>query len=88
MQVAIRNIVGDSFGKEKNRMRDAIFMGSGTLGLDLFPNLSVLREKAERYAHFPKMMNLFERFNGFFDSRYASYWEEETGLPWQEWGKL
>jgi hypothetical protein len=69
-------------------MRDSMFTGGGVLNFDIFPDLSVLKDEAERYAHFPRMMNLFERFNGFFDSRFESYWEEETGLPWQEWGKL
>jgi len=75
-------------GKEGNRVRDAIFMGVGALDVPIFPDLSVVKEEAQRYAHFPRMMNLFERFNGFFDSRFESYREEETGLPWQEWGKL
>jgi len=69
-------------------MRTAIFMDGGALDLDTLSGLSVLKEETERYAHFPRMMSLFERFNGFFDSRFESYWEEETGLPWQEWGKL
>jgi len=69
-------------------MRASMFMGGGVLDFDIFSDLSVLKDEAERYAHFPRMMNLFERFNGVFDSRFESYWEEETGLPWQEWGKL
>jgi hypothetical protein len=69
-------------------MGNAIFMGGGVLDVNILPDLSVLKDEAERYAHFPRMMSLFERFNGFFDSRFGSYREEETGLPWQEWSKL
>jgi hypothetical protein len=69
-------------------MRDAIFVDSGSEDLDILSGLSVLKDEAERYAHFPRMTNLLERFNGLLDSRFESYWEEETGLPWQEWGKL
>jgi hypothetical protein len=69
-------------------MRDPMLTARGVLNFDIFPDLSVLKEESERYAHFPRMMNFLERFNGFFDSRFESYWEEETGLPWREWGKL
>jgi hypothetical protein len=49
---------------------------------------SVLKEEMARYSRLPKLMNLAGRLSGFFDSKFDSSWEEETGLPWQEWGKL
>jgi hypothetical protein len=81
-------MVWHSNGKEENRMKGSIFSGNAVLNLALFPDLSVLKEETMRYSHFPKMMSLFEGFNGFFDSKFESYWEEKTGSPWQEWGKL
>jgi len=69
-------------------MRNSIFNSNSVTNLAISPDLSALKEEIRRYAHFPRMMNLFERFNGFFDSKFESYWEEKTGLPWREWGKL
>ncbi len=51
-------------------------------------DFSALRDEMERHRSLPKLMNLYERVNGFFDSKFESYWEEQAGLPWKEWGKL
>jgi hypothetical protein len=40
---------------------------------------SALKEETARYARFPKIMNLAGRLNGFFDSKFESYWEEVYG---------
>ncbi len=31
---------------------------------------------------------LMKKLKGFFDSKFESDWEQRTGLPWKEWGKL
>jgi len=69
-------------------MRGNFFSGQGTVSLDNVMGLSALKDEMERYESLPKLMNLYEKVNGFFDSKFESYWEEETGLPWKEWGKL
>ena len=69
-------------------MRENFFNGQGTLSLDSVMDTSALRDGMERYECLPKLMNLYEKVNGFFDSKFESYWEEETGLTWKEWGKL
>jgi C4-dicarboxylate-specific signal transduction histidine kinase len=51
-------------------------------------DLSALRDEIERYKSLPRLMNLYEKVNGFFDSKFESYWEDKTGTPWKEWGKL
>jgi hypothetical protein len=50
--------------------------------------ISVLKDEMERYENLPNLMNLFGKLNGFLDSKFGSYWEEKTSLPWKEWGKL
>lgn len=69
-------------------MERTLFDGKDSLALGDSILFSVLKEEAARYARFPKIMNLAGRLNGFFDSKFESSWEEETDLPWQEWGKL
>ena len=69
-------VKGTLFGE-----KDILALGDSVL-------FSVLKEERARYARLPKKMNLPGRLNGFFDSEFESSWEEETGLPWQEWGKL
>ena len=69
-------------------MKGTLFGGKDILALSDSVLFSVLKEEMERYARLPKIMNLAGRLNGFFDSEFESSWEEETGLPWQEWGKL
>jgi hypothetical protein len=50
--------------------------------------ISALKKEMKRYAYLPRLMNRFGRLNGFFDDHFKSFWEEKTGLPWEEWGKL
>lgn len=69
-------------------MRRNFFNGQGNPSLDSFMDFSALRDEMERHRSLPKLMNLYERVNGFFDSKFESYWEEQAGLPWKEWGKL
>ena len=69
-------------------MRESIFNGKGNLTLDSPMEISALSEEMKRYEYLPRMMNLFGRLNGFFDDHFESFWEEKTGLPWKEWGKL
>lgn len=71
-----------------NRVKGTLFNGKDILALSDSVLFSVLKEEMARYARLPKIMNLAGRLNGFFDSKFESYWEEETGLPWQEWGRL
>ena len=69
-------------------MRGNFFNGQGTLSLDSVMDLSALRDEMERYKRLPNLMNVYERVNGFIDSKFESCWEEKTGLPWKEWGSL
>lgn len=69
-------------------MKGTLFGEKDILALGDSVLFSVLKEEMARYARLPKIMNLPGRLNGFFDSEFESFWEEETGLPWQEWGKL
>lgn len=71
-----------------NPVKGTLFNGKDILALSDSVLFSVLKEEMARYARLPKIINLAGRLNGFFDSKFESYWEEETGLPWQEWGKL
>jgi hypothetical protein len=74
--------------KGDQKMKSSFFYSQGTLSFDNIIGMSVLRDEVERYESLPKLMNLYEKVNGFFDSKFESYWEEKTGLPWKEWGKL
>jgi hypothetical protein len=65
-----------------------LFNGQGILSLDSVMGISALNDEMERYENLPTLMNLFGKLNGFFDSKFESYWEENTGLPWKEWGKF
>jgi hypothetical protein len=69
-------------------MNGTLFGGKDSLALSDSVLFSVLKEEMARYARLPKIMNLAGRLNGFFDSKFESSWEEETDLPWQEWGRL
>ena len=69
-------------------MKDNFLCGQQTPSLNSITDLSALGDEMERYQVLPKLMNLYENVNGFFDSKFESYWEEQTGLPWKEWGKL
>lgn len=69
-------------------MRNSFFNSQGILSLDSVMDISALRDEMKRYEYLPKWMNLYGKGNGFFDSKFESYWEEETGLSWKEWGKL
>jgi hypothetical protein len=69
-------------------MKESIFNGKLHLTLDNPMEILPLKEEINRYEHLPRLMNLFRRFNGFFDDRFESFWEEKTVLPWKEWGKL
>ena len=69
-------------------MKGILYNGKDSLALSDSVLFSVLKEETARYARFPRIMNLAGRLNGFFDSKFESYWEEETGLPWQEWNRL
>jgi hypothetical protein len=68
-------------------MRINFINGQGTSTLDSIMDLSALGDEIERYKILPRLMNLYEGINGFFDSKFESYWEEQSGLPWKEWGK-
>jgi hypothetical protein len=78
--------------EEDKTMGKNLFFGQGTQRLsspmDLSALGSALGDEMERYQSLPKLMNLYDRINGFFDSKFESFWEEQTGLPWKEWGKL
>ena len=74
--------------EEDKTMGNNFFNGQGTQSLSSPMDLSALRDEMERYQSLPKLMNLYDRINGFFDSKFESFWEEQTGLPWKEWGKL
>lgn len=69
-------------------MRENFFNGKGTPSLESVTDISALREEMERYEWLPKLMNLYGKVNGFFDSKFESFWEKQTGMPWKEWGKL
>jgi hypothetical protein len=69
-------------------VKGILFDGKDSLALSDNVLFSVLKEEMARYSRLPKLMNLAGRLSGFFDSKFDSSWEEETGLPWQEWGKL
>ena len=69
-------------------MKGNLLSGQGASSLDSIMDLSGLGDEVERYKVLPKLMNLYEGINGFFDSKFESYWEEQTGLPWKEGGKL
>jgi hypothetical protein len=69
-------------------MKGNLLSGQGTRSLDSIMDFSALGDELERYKVLPKLMNLYEGINGFFDSKFESYWEEQTGLPWKEGGKL
>ena len=60
----------------------------GTGSFDNIRDFSIWGDKTERYRFVVKLRNLYETVNGFFDSRFESYWEKQTGLPWKEWGRL
>jgi hypothetical protein len=79
--------VGESKRKRDERMRE-LFNGQGIMSLGSLMDLSALRDEIERYESLPRLMNLYEKVNGFFDTKFESYWEEKTGTPWKEWGKL
>ena len=87
--------IGKSSGvkrEEDKKMGKNFFSGQGTQSLsspmDLSALGSALGDEMERYQSLPKLMNLYDRINGFFDSKFESFWEEQTGLPWKEWDKL
>ena len=74
--------------EEDKTMRENFFHGLGNPTLDSLTDFSALGNEMERHKSLPKLMNLYEKVNGFFDSKFESYWEEQSGLPWKEWGKL
>jgi hypothetical protein len=74
--------------EEDKTMRENFFHGLGNPTLDSLTDFSVLGNEMERHKSLPKLMNLYEKVNGFFDSKFESYWEEKTGLPWRGWDKL
>ena len=65
-------------------MRENFFHGLGNPTLDSLTDFSALGNEMERQKSLPKLMNLYEKVNGFFDIKFESYWEEQTGLPWKE----
>ena len=69
-------------------MIGSLFIGQRNLTLRNNLEILALRVKVERYKYFSKLMNLYGKLDGFFASKFESFWEEETGLPWREWGKL
>ena len=69
-------------------MKESIFNGKGYLTLNNPMEISALKKEMKRYQYLPRLMNRFGRLNGFFDDHFESLWEEKTGLPWKEWGKL
>jgi len=79
--------VGESERKGDERMRE-IFNGQEIMSLGSLMDLSALRDEIERYESLPRLMNLYEKVNGFFDTKFESYWEEKTSTPWKEWAKL
>ena len=60
----------------------------GTGSFDNIKNLSIWGDKTERNRVVVKLRSFYEAVNGFFDSRFESNWEKQTGLPWKEWGSL
>jgi hypothetical protein len=67
-------------------MKGSLFNGQGNLTLRDSVEIQALRNEVERYKYLPHLMNLYG-INGFFDSKFISFWQEQTGLPWKEWGK-
>lgn len=65
-----------------------LFNSQGILSLDSVMGISALKDEMESYENLPNLMNLLGKFNGFLDSKFETYWEEKTSLPWKEWGKL
>jgi hypothetical protein len=52
---------------------------------------SALQDEAQRNKYFPRWRSLFSKFEDYLgkkDSKFSSDWEENTGLDWEEWGKL
>ena len=45
-------------------------------------------EDALKYDYLPGWKRLFEKLKDFFDTKFESDWEKNSGLNWQEWGKL
>ena len=74
--------------EEDRTMGKNFFSGQGAQSLSNPMDLSALGDEMERYQSLPKLMNLYDRINGFFDSKFESFWEEQTSLPWKEWDKL
>ena len=69
-------------------MMSSLFNGQRNLALRNNVEILALRAEVERYKYFSQLLNLYGKFNGFFDGKFESFWEKETGLPWKEWGKL
>jgi hypothetical protein len=69
-------------------MKGSLFNGQRNLAFGNDGEILALRNEVERYRYLPQLMNLYGKLDGFFDSKFISFWEEQTGLPWKEWGKL
>lgn len=37
------------------------------------------------HDYFPAWKRLFEKLQGFFDTRFGADWQEKTGIRWEEW---
>lgn len=74
--------------KGEETMSESLFSRKWTPSLDSPIGLSALKDEIERYKSMPRLMNIWGKLNGFFDSHFESGWEKETGLDWREWGKL
>jgi CheY-like chemotaxis protein len=44
-------------------------------------------EDVLKYEYLPGWKRLLEKMKGFFDSKFESDWEKNTGLLWREWHK-
>jgi hypothetical protein len=50
-----------------------IFGGQGIMSLESLKDISALKDEIERYKSLPISMNLYEKVNGLFDSKFESY---------------
>ena len=74
--------------EEEKKMKNSLFNGPTDLTLGNNGEILALRNEVERYKYLPQLMNLYGKLDGFLDSKFISFWKEQTGLPWKEWGKL
>lgn len=68
--------------KRSFEMRAMAYLPKEKLG-EIVPFL----EDVLKYEYLPGWKRLLEKLKGFFDTKFESDWEKNTGLLWQEWGR-